>query len=56
MILIDNLPWSTINKVGFRRVIKKIIPEFDLKSDKYFRTTFLKDNFVIVNQKILEIL
>ena len=37
MIVLDLMPWSTVNKPGFLRNQKLSTPNFELVSEKYYR-------------------
>ena len=37
MIVLDLMPWSTVNKPGFLRNQKLSTPNFELGSEKYYR-------------------
>jgi len=37
MIAIGNYPFTIVNEMGFRRVVKQLEPMASLKSDKYYR-------------------
>lgn len=36
MIALDNLPYSTVNNVGFQRLMSKVSPQYVIRGRKYF--------------------
>ena len=36
MIATDNLPFSVVQNIGFQRLISKLEPRFEIKSEKFY--------------------
>ncbi|KAJ8913578.1 hypothetical protein NQ315_013983 [Exocentrus adspersus] len=43
MICLDNQPFSIVNDTGFKRLINKAVPNYNIPSDKYFRENIIPD-------------
>lgn len=53
MIALDNQPSSIVGDVGFTRLLKKALPQYNIASDKYFRENIIPDIYQRCRLKIL---
>ena len=56
MICVDLLPYSAVEKEGFRRVLKAADSRYTIPSEKFFRTTVIPDMADRVRGKVLDLL
>ncbi|XP_066588089.1 zinc finger BED domain-containing protein 4-like [Prorops nasuta] len=43
MIALDNQPFNIVNNIGFKRLLRKCLPLYDIPSDKFFREKIVPD-------------
>ncbi|XP_023212487.1 zinc finger BED domain-containing protein 4-like [Centruroides sculpturatus] len=52
MICVDIQPYSVVSDLGFQRLLKKIVPNYNIPSRKYFSENIIPDIFQKVQLKI----
>lgn len=52
MIATDNLPFMFVSGVGFQRLVSAMEPRYNLKTEKYYRTSMLENIVAKVEKKI----
>ena len=54
MIALDDQPFSVVNDIGFRRLMKTAVPRYALPSDTYVRETLLPTLYEAVKTRVAE--
>ena len=54
MIALDNEPFTVVNHIGFKQLMKLLEPRYQLPSDKYFSETLIPEMYQKVYLKVKE--